>query len=221
MGISVFVIDAERTFADALSVRLEAEEDIDIVMSLHPKAPAPSLILGRHADVVLLDADLPDRAAVNLCEELTGRSEAPRVVMMSSGSEADRIADAVRAGTAAWVRKDESLSHLLHVMRGVVRGETWLPRAEMGAVLRLLLEDREQRRESDRLLAALTPREREILSCLADGAGRHDVAERLHLSANTVRTHLQNLMAKLGVHSTLEAVALTRTQLSVSSISER
>ncbi|HTZ26077.1 MAG TPA: response regulator transcription factor [Streptosporangiaceae bacterium] len=220
MGISVFVIDAERTFADALSVRLEAEEDIDIVMSLHPKAPAPSLILGRHADVVLLDADLPDNAAVNLCEELTGRSEAPRVVMMSSGSEAARIADAVRAGTAAWVRKDESLNHLLHVMRGVVEGETWLPRAEMGAVLRLLLEDRERQRESDRLLAALTPREREILSCLADGAGRHDVAERLHLSANTVRTHLQNLMAKLGVHSTLEAVALTRAQLSVSSTSE-
>lgn len=220
MGISVFVIDAERTFADALSVRLEAEEDIDIVMSLHPTAPAPSLILGRHADVVLLDADLPDNAAVNLCEELTGRAEAPRVVMMSSGSEAARIADAVRAGTAAWVRKDQSLSHLLHVMRGVVKGETWLPRAETGAVLRLLLEDREQRRESDRLLAALTPREREILSCLADGAGRHDVAERLHLSANTVRTHLQNLMAKLGVHSTLEAVALTRAQLSASSTSE-
>jgi DNA-binding NarL/FixJ family response regulator len=220
MGISVFVVDAERTFADALSARLEAEEDIDIVMPLHPKAPAPSLILGRHADVVLLDADLPDRAAVNLCEELAGRSEAPRVVMMSSGSQADRIADAVRAGAAGWVRKDESLDHLLRVVRGVVAGETWLPRAEMGAVLRLLLEEREHRRESDRLLAALTPREREILSCLADGAGRRDVAERLHLSANTVRTHLQNLMAKLGVHSTLEAVALTRAQLSVSTTSE-
>jgi DNA-binding NarL/FixJ family response regulator len=82
----------------------------------------------------------------------------------------------------------------------------------MGAVLRLLLQEREEQRESDRLLASLTPREREVLSCLAEGAGRRDVAERLHLSANTVRTHLQNLMAKLGVHSTLEAVALTRPQ---------
>jgi DNA-binding NarL/FixJ family response regulator len=220
MGISVFVIDAERTFADALSARLEAEADIDIVMPLHPKAPAPSLILGRHADVVLLDADLPDSLAANLCEELAARAEAPRVVMMSSNSRANRVAEAVRAGAAGWVRKDESLDHLLQVVRGVVAGETWLPRAEMGAVLRLLLEEREQRRESDRLLAALTPREREILSCLADGAGRRDVAERLHLSANTVRTHLQNLMAKLGVHSTLEAVALTRAQLGVSSASE-
>jgi DNA-binding NarL/FixJ family response regulator len=220
MGISVFVIDAERTFADALSARLEAEEDLDIVMSLHPKAPAPCLILGRHADVVLLDADLADSAAMGLCEELSARAEAPRVVMMSSGSPAERIADAVRAGAVGWVRKDESLHHLLGVVRGVMAGETWLPRAEMGAVLRLLLEEREQRRECDRLLAALTPREREILACLADGAGRRDVAERLHLSANTVRTHLQNLMAKLGVHSTLEAVAVTRALLSVSSTGE-
>src|SRR5229473_2611763 len=210
MGISVFVIDAERTFADALAVRLEAEEDVEVVASLHPRVPAPSLIVGRHADVVLLDADLTDNAAIRLCEELSSRAEAPRVVMLSHGSDPKWIADAVRAGAAAWVGKNESLEHLLTVVRGVAAGETWLPPAETGAVLRLLLAGREQQEESCRLLAALTPREREVLTCLAEGAGRRDVAERLHLSANTVRTHLQNLMSKLGVHSTLEAVALTR-----------
>ena len=68
----------------------------------------------------------------------------------------------------------------------------------------------EQQQEDDTLLAALTPREREVLACIADGDGAATWRERLYLSANTVRTHLQNLMAKLGVHSTLEAVALTR-----------
>jgi DNA-binding NarL/FixJ family response regulator len=213
MGISLFVIDQERTFADALAARLEAEEDVEVVAAVHRQEPAPSLIVGRHADVVLLDADLPGDAANHLCEELSERAEAPRVVMLSRGSEAGRIADSVRVGAAAWVRKGESLAHLLRVIRGVAAGETWLPPAEMGAVLRLLLAGHERQRESDRLLASLTPREREILACLAEGAGRRDVAEQLHLSANTVRTHLQNLMAKLGVHSTLEAVALTRSQL--------
>src|SRR5262249_38817394 len=206
-----FVIDQERTFTDALAARLEAEQDIEVVVAIHREAPAPSVIVGRHADVVLLDGDLPGNAAVRLCEELSGRDEAPGVVLLSRSSEAGRIAESVRAGAAAWVRKNESLAHLLRVIRGVAAGETWLPPAEMGAVLRLLLAEREQERESDRLLAALTPREREVLACLADGAGRRDVAERLHLSANTVRTHLQNLMAKLGVHSPLEAVALTRS----------
>ncbi len=135
------------------------------------------------------------------------------MIMMSHSSEAERIVAAIQAGAAAWVRKDESLEHLLRVIRGVALGETWLPPAATGQVLRLLLREREQQRERDRLLAALTPREREVLACLADGAGRREAAVRLCLSANTVRTHLQNLMTKLQVHSTLQAVALTRHEL--------
>jgi DNA-binding NarL/FixJ family response regulator len=213
MGISVFVIDQERTFADALAARLEAEDDVEVVAAVHARTPAQCLLVGRHADVMLLDGDLPQRAAVRLCEELCSRNEPPRVVMLSYSSEAERIVDAIRSGAAAWVRKDESLQHLLQVIRGVARGETWLPPAEAGRVLRLLIQDQDHRRENDELLAALTPREREVLTCLAEGAGRREVAEQLHLSANTVRTHLQNLMTKLGVHSTLEAVAMSRAHL--------
>src|SRR5262249_60011478 len=197
MGISVFVIDQERTFADAVAACLEAEEDIEVVLAVYKQAPAPSLIVGRHADVVLLDADLPGDAAIRLCEELSGRADAPRVVMLSRSSEASRIADSVRAGAAAWVRKGESLVYLLQVIRGVAAGETWLPPAETGAVLRLLLQEQKEQSESDRLLASLTPREREVLACLAEGAGRQDVAERLKLAANTGRTALQDPTAKL------------------------
>ena len=66
-------------------------------------------------------------------------------------------------------------------------------------------------RENELLLDKLTVRERAVLACLAQGAAHRDVvAKQLHLSVNTVRTHMRNLMAKLGVHSMLEAVALTR-----------
>jgi DNA-binding NarL/FixJ family response regulator len=210
MGISVFVIDQERTFADALATRLEAEENVAVAIAVHRHAPPASVIARRHADVVVLDGDLPGDAAIRLCRELTLRGGTPRIVLLSSGTEPARIAAAVRAGMAGWVSKSESLEHLLHVIRGVAAGETYLPPAAAGQVLRLLLQEGRRQRESDRLLAALTPREREILSYLADGTGRQDVANRMHLSANTVRTHLQNLMTKLGVHSTLEAVAVTR-----------
>jgi DNA-binding NarL/FixJ family response regulator len=103
------------------------------------------------------------------------------------------------------------VEHLLRVLRGVAQGETWLPPAETGNVLSLLLRRRDWCDNGDRLLGHLTPRERQVLACLAEGAGRNQVAERLNLKANTVRTHLQNIMAKLGVHSTLEAVALTHS----------
>jgi DNA-binding NarL/FixJ family response regulator len=120
---------------------------------------------------------------------------------------------AIRAGAAAWVRKDESVERLLQAIRGVARGESWLPPSELGNVLRLLIREQDKHRKSEQMLAALTPRERAVLACLAEGTGRRDaVAEQLNLSVNTVRTHLQNLMAKLDVHSALEAVALIREE---------
>lgn len=210
MGITVFVADKERVFAEVVTAHLEAEQDIEIVAAIHLGTNGEGRVTGRRADVVLLDADLPTGVADSLCKELTSADKPSRVIMLSISSEPARIVAAIRAGASAWVRKDESLEHLLRIIRGAVRGETWLPPTEMGSVLQLLMRAQDQRQQDDRLLAALTPREREVLACLAGGAERRDVAEQLHLSANTVRTHLQNLMAKLGVHSTLEAVALAR-----------
>src|SRR5216683_1622362 len=125
MGINVFVVDQERTFADALAARLEAESDVEVVAAVHARTPAQCLILGRQADVMLLDGDLPERAAIRLCEELRWRDEAPRVIILSNSSEAERIVDAVRAGAAGWVRKDESFEHLVDVIRRAARGGRW------------------------------------------------------------------------------------------------
>jgi DNA-binding NarL/FixJ family response regulator len=211
MGINVLVADQQRTLADALAVRLSAESDIDIVSAVQVRSPGPWLFARGPTDVLVLDGDLPAEGANQLCRELSGRGVRTRVIMLSFSSEPARIVQAIRAGVTAWVRKDESLDHLLRVIRGAFRGEIWLPPAEMGNVVRLLLFEEDRHRDCERLLATLTPRERTVLSCLAEGAGhRGAIAEQLHLSLNTVRTHLQNLTAKLGVHSMLEAVALTR-----------
>jgi DNA-binding NarL/FixJ family response regulator len=148
---------------------------------------------------------------MRLCKATSGPPHSTRVIMLSHTSEPGRIIAAIEAGARAWVRKDESIEHLLRVLRGVARGETWLPPAETGNVLSLLLTQREQQKDSDRMLALLTPRERQVLACLIEGDSRNRIAERLNLAPNTVRTHQQNIMAKLGVHSTLEAVALTRS----------
>lgn len=213
MGLRVFIVDQERTFADALASRLAAEDDITVVAAVSVDLPALRPVVAHNADIMLLDADLPGGAALTLCREVARRGVAAHVIMMSYSAEPDRIVAAVKAGAAAWLPKGESLEHLLRVMRGIARGETWLPPTVTGDVLTLLLRDPAPWPQDDLLLATLTPREREVLACLAQGVARREVAVRLSLSANTVRTHLQNLMAKLGVHSALEAVALTRSAL--------
>lgn len=215
--IHVLIVDQRLTFRDALATRLQAEPDLAVVAKTDSAEFAPRVLVGRTADVILLDAELPNDSAIGFCAEMTRRGDQSRVVMLSASSRPERIVAAVRAGAAAWVRKDESIDHLLCVIRGVASGDTWIPPRELGAVLRLLIEDQDNRRDSDDLLASLTGRELDILFLLVEGAGRKEIAERLRLSANTVRTHLHSLMVKFGVHSTLEVVALARPRLEASS----
>jgi DNA-binding NarL/FixJ family response regulator len=211
--IRLLIVDQQLAFRDALATRLQTEPDLMVLAKAESAEFAASVLVGRPADVILLDADLPDNAAMAFAAEIMQRPDPPRIVMLSTGSEPARIVAAVRASAAAWVRKDESIDHLLSVIRGVVRGETWLPLRELGVVLHLLIEDQDDRRDSDDLLSSLTPRERDVLFLLVEGVGRKEVAHQLQLSANTVRTHLHSLMSKLGVHSTLEVVALARPRL--------
>lgn len=133
-----------------------------------------------------------------------------RTVVLAARDDPARAAAAVQAGAYGWVAKDSSLSRLLAVIRGVLRGETHLPPALLTGVLRELTAAREHRTESEQLVESLTPREHEVLRCMVAGLGRKAVAERLYLSPHTVRTHMQNVLGKLGVHSTLAAVALAR-----------
>ena len=212
--IDVLVLDRQRTFADAVAKWLQADARVASATAVYSAQSARCMMARSHIDVMLVDGDLPDNSALTLCAEVSSRDHPPRIIVLSASAEAGRIVAAVDAGAVAWVRKDESGEHLLHVIGRVRRGETWVPPAELGQVFRLLLGERERMRQEDPL-AVLTRRERDVLLHVAEGADRKEVAERLHLSVNTVRTHMQSLMAKLGVHSALEAVAMTWSWLDV------
>jgi len=202
--ITVAIVDQEQTFADALAIRLDAEDDIKVV-AVAKASSGPAL--GGCADIVLLDADLGGDTTNLLCD--ANSSPHTRAVMLSRTSEPERIVAAIQAGAAAWIRKDESVEYLLKALRGIARGQTWLPAAETGNVLSLLLHQQDSRND-DVPPARVTLRERQVLDCLASGAGRSEAAARLNISVNTVRTHMQNIMTKLGAHSTLEAIAMVR-----------
>ncbi|MFJ2607692.1 LuxR C-terminal-related transcriptional regulator [Streptomyces sp. NPDC091279] len=230
--IRVLVVDDHRIFAESLAAALAAEPDVDVQAAGSGPAALRSLdraaAEGRRFDVLLVDADLGGapgaRPAVPLQEAgpdalvdgislVTGvRVSQPdvRFVVLAEKDDPRRAALALQAGASGWVAKDCSLSRLLTVIRGVLRDETHLPPALLTGVLRELTAARKHRTESERLVDSLTPREREVLRCMVAGLGRKAVAERLYLSPHTVRTHMQNVLGKLGVHSTLAAVALAR-----------
>jgi DNA-binding NarL/FixJ family response regulator len=233
--IRVLVVDDHRIFAESLAAALAAEPDVDVAAA--GSGPAALRCLeraaaeGRRFDVMLIDADLgtvagavqvpvaravPDNGDMGLVDGISlvagVRSGQPsiRTVVLAEKDDQRRAALALQAGASGWVAKDCSLQRLLAVIRGVLRDETHLPPALLTGVLRELTAARKHRTESERLVESLTPREREVLRCMVAGLGRKAVAERLFLSPHTVRTHMQNVLGKLGVHSTLAAVALAR-----------
>ncbi|MGP4002567.1 LuxR C-terminal-related transcriptional regulator [Streptomyces sp. 8N706] len=234
--IRVLVVDDHRIFAESLAAALAAEPDVEVAAA--GSGPAALRCLeraasdGRRFDVLLVDADLGagghdtgPAAGLGTAHEPAGSGSVDgmalvsgvragqsgaRTVVLAERDDPRRAAAALQAGASGWVAKDCSLSRLLAVIRGVLRDETHLAPALLTGVLRELTAARKHRTESERLVESLTPREREVLRCMVAGLGRKAVAERLFLSPHTVRTHMQNVLGKLGVHSTLAAVALAR-----------
>jgi DNA-binding NarL/FixJ family response regulator len=237
--IRVLVVDDHRIFAESLAAALAAEPDVEVAAAGSGPAALRCLeraaAEGRGYDVMLVDAELGvlagarnpargDRAVVpaprsgeaapvdgiSLVAGVRSGRPSVRTVVLAEKDDPRRAALALQAGACGWVAKDCSLQRLLTVVRGVLRDETHLPPALLTGVLRELTAARKHRTESEQLVESLTPREREVLRCMVAGLGRKAVAERLYLSPHTVRTHMQNVLGKLGVHSTLAAVALAR-----------
>ncbi|AEW94494.1 MULTISPECIES: response regulator transcription factor [Streptomycetaceae] len=191
---------------------------VDADLGTGPTAPRPPVQLPtartpdaipRRPDPVPAPPGTTDDG-IALVERVRSEHPGTRSIVLAGRDDAHRAARALQAGAGGWVAKDSSLARLLTVIRGVLRDETHVPPALLTGVLRELTAARRHRTESERLVESLTPREREVLRCMVAGLGRKAVAERLYLSPHTVRTHMQNVLGKLGVHSTLAAVALAR-----------
>jgi DNA-binding NarL/FixJ family response regulator len=108
------------------------------------------------------------------------------------------------------VLKDDPIEHLLSVVWGALRGETWIPPRLLTYVLTELKSAQSERAKQAARLDTLSPREKQVLGCLAAGMSADAIAGQLFLSRNTIRTHVHNMLKKLHVHSALAAVALAR-----------
>ncbi|MFF2074562.1 LuxR C-terminal-related transcriptional regulator [Kitasatospora sp. NPDC058162] len=224
-GYDVALIDADLG-AEAAAPAARARPGPEAVEEAR-RRPAPAVPPPRRTGIVPTVPTVPARTADQpRAEQLRPAAPPPdgiallgrlrrahpglRAVVLATADDPHRAARALHAGATGWVAKESSLARLLAVVRGVLRDETHLPPALLTGVIRELTTARRDRTESERLVDTLTPREKQILRCMVAGLGRQAVAERLYLSPHTVRTHMQNVLGKLGVHSTLAAVAVAR-----------
>jgi two-component system, NarL family, response regulator LiaR len=206
--IRLLLADDHLMITEALASRLSAAPDIWVAGRCAATDPNLfAIVSGVRPDVIAMEAEPFGSGIGDVVERLAALSPEVRVVILSADRNVGHAVAAARAGAAAWVAKEQDATEFESVIRGVCRGYSWYPPEMLGEILRILRADA-SRDGND--LEVLSTRETEVLRAMMTGRRGRQIAGDLHISADTVRTHTQNIYAKLEVHSRLEAVSVAR-----------
>jgi DNA-binding NarL/FixJ family response regulator len=208
--ISVLVVDDHVVFADAVQSLLETDPSIDTVAVAYGLEEAIAQLTTLRPDVALVDLRMGDGTGIAFAKRARTLSPTTRVVMLSAVAWPEAAVTALLHGVRVWLPKTAEPKQLVRAVHVAHSGGAWLPSDVLAPVLDALVE---RATAASGPLDRLSQRELEILDGLAAGKSRKFLASELHLSPNTIRSHVQNIIAKLDVHTTLEAVAIyNRTQ---------
>jgi DNA-binding NarL/FixJ family response regulator len=204
-ALRVLVVDDHELFRTGLRALLEEEgfEVADAASGAEALATTPAF----RPEVVLMDLNMPGMSGIEAAERLLASRPDASVLMLTINRDDGRVLEAVRAGASGYLLKDAELDEIVAGIRSVAAGLSVLAPAAAGA---LMTEVRREPRTfaPSTALAALTPRERDVLALLARGCDNAEIGHRLFLSPSTVKHHVSHLLEKLGVENRLQAAAV-------------
>jgi DNA-binding NarL/FixJ family response regulator len=216
--VRVVLADDHDAFVEGLGMVLSAEDDLEVVALAGDGASALQAVLTHHPDVLVVDTQMPGPAVTELVRLVGQADPATRVLLLSEDARLEPTSGPDPGGPAGMTRA-VSARELAEAIRTVAAGYRLVaverevgpapeppPDADDGS------EPSQRDLHAELLLRSLSDRERQILGLLARGYSNRRIAEACYLSLNTVRTHVQNVLVKLGVHSKLEAAALAVRQ---------
>lgn len=205
--IRLLLVDDHAAFRVPLALILEREPDLVVAAQAGSLAEARAVLpeIASTVDVALVDLQLPDGNGIAVVRDLRAANPHAQMIVLTADAEPLHHANVIEAGAAGVVSKFAQPAEIVEAIRRVQAGGTVQPAQEIIALLRLAGQERERTREVQATLAQLTPREREVLSLLAEGLDNQAIAERLFISLDTVRVHIVKVLGKLGVESRLQA----------------
>jgi DNA-binding NarL/FixJ family response regulator len=205
--IRVLIADGQSLFREAMRVVLETQDDLTVVAEAADGMQAVAEAERTRPDVALVDADLPNGDGIRATALIADRVPGCRILVLADRSDEGTLIAALEAGATGFVTKGSEIGSLIQAAKRVHQGETTIPPQMLGALLSRLIRSKREHEDALRRLGRLTRREREVLALLAQGADNAGIAQPLVISPETARTHVQNVLGKLGVHSRLEAAA--------------
>lgn len=205
--IRILLADQHALFREAVRTGLENEGDLHVVAQARTGPEAIEEAERSLPDVAIVDADLPVNDAAHTAGVLLEHVPHLRVLVLGLDEDWRRLVELLDAGVSGYLTREAPLAELIAATRAVHRGEVLVPPRMLGPLLTGLIRRRKEQDQAYDRISRLTRREREVLALLAEGADNDGIARVLVISPQTARTHIQNILGKLSVHSRLEAAA--------------
>lgn len=202
----VLLVEDHASFRQTLALIFDREPDFEVVAQAGTLADARRVSKGLQPDLGVIDLSLPDGEGMEVIKDLREANPDFSALVLTASLDRGDHARAVEAGAAGVLHKSADVDEIVDAARRLSEGRTLLAPEEIVELLRLASHGREQEREARAGIERLTRREMEVLQALAKGWSNKEIAERLHMSVDTERTHMMNVLGKLGVHSRLQAL---------------
>ncbi len=206
--IRLLVADDQALVRDGFCSILGREPDIEIVAEAADGAEAVAAVNRTRPDVALLDIRMPVMDGLQAGRRILAAPDAPRVLMLTTFDADEYVYEALRCGASGFLLKDVRSGQLVEAVRTVAAGQSLLSPAITRRLIERFIMAGPAVPGQPRELAELTPREREVLLLIAEGLSNAEIAGRLYVSEATVKTHVNRLLAKLGLRDRVQAVVL-------------
>jgi RNA polymerase sigma factor (sigma-70 family) len=202
----VLVVEDHRVVAEGLTMLLDEHPALRVVGWATSACEAARLACAEPVDVAVVDYWLPDGTGAEAVTAMRAHRPDLAVVFLSADDSDDAMLAALEVGASGYLVKSTGGADVADAVRRAAEGEVLVPAQQLAALLARRRERAHRQAEQSRLLDSLTPRERQVLSLMAEGMDNREVAARLSISYPTVRSHVRHMLKKLGARSKLEAV---------------
>src|SRR5215212_430784 len=202
----ILLLEDHASFRQTLAYVFDQQPDFQVVAQAGTLTEDRLAMDGSEADPGVIDLTLPDGEGTVLIPELRDVNPAFAALVLTASLDRAEYARAIEAGAASVLHKSADVDDILDATRRLGEGEALISQEELIELLRLAGQNREEELEARASIEQITPREQEVLSLLAEGLSNKEIAAKLHMSVDTERTHMMNILNKLGVHSRVQAL---------------